>query len=596
MNCFSTKIEVQESFNSMIKPLIPFFDESNLGRLKLGSHGTVYSESTRGVEAFLRPLWGIGPYLVDAEDDEILNHYIDGIVAGTNPKSDFYWGDAKDFDQLIVEMASLSTFILLNKEKFWERLSVKEQENIHRWLTIANERQLPKNNWYFFRILINVAMKKMKMPYSQERIDSDFKIINSFYRDKGWYCDGEDTQFDYYVSFAIHYYSLVYAAFMEDDDPERVGVIKERAIIFTQSFKYWFDANGEGLPFGRSLTYRFAQISFFSALVFANVEALPWGEIKGLISRHMKNWFSKEIFSTDGLLTVGYHYENLVFAEGYNSYGSPYWALKSYLLLAVPSDHPYWESEPLPLSIEKRNLASPESRNFYQFNQDLTHLQSFPAGQFVHNQNHPQAKYSKFVYSTIFGFSVPKQNYRYYEGAYDSILALSKDEHYFRTKDLDNDFEILEDRIIHYWQPWNDVVIKSIIIPLETCHVRIHEIETMAELTACEGGFSVPFQGEELTVANGLVAEFKSKIGVSSVEGVVGFDNASIARVEPNTNLFYQRTVLPFLTSKVPVGKTMLVSIISGVKTDEVMERPIIDIKEDDITIRQKNKEINIRI
>ncbi|MGH2233356.1 DUF2264 domain-containing protein, partial [Enterococcus faecalis] len=88
------------------------------------------------------------------------------------------------------------------------------------------------------------------------------------------------------------------------EDTARVAIMKERATLFAQEYKYWFTQPGVAIPFGRSLTYRFAQVSFFSVLVFADVEALPWGEIKGLISRHLQQWMNKDIFTTDGLLSV----------------------------------------------------------------------------------------------------------------------------------------------------------------------------------------------------------------------------------------------------------------------------------------------------
>lgn len=31
---------------------------------------------------------------------------------------------------------------------------------------------------------------------------------------------------------------------------------------FVKQFIYWFDEEGEAIPFGRSLTYRFSQVSF----------------------------------------------------------------------------------------------------------------------------------------------------------------------------------------------------------------------------------------------------------------------------------------------------------------------------------------------
>lgn len=592
MKEFITKKDWQENFEMMMCPLKPFYVEIP-GKLKLGTHGTVYSESTREVEAFLRPLWGFGPYLIGGEDEALLNEYLKGITVGTDPRNEDYWGDVTNYDQLIVEMASLSTCLLLNKEKVWDRLPKEIQINLANWLIKVNDCKIPKNNWYFFRILVNVALMKCGKPYSQEQIDSDFEVIEGFYCENGWYFDGADTQFDYYISFAIHYYSLIYSHFMAEEDPERTKIIKERAIAFAQTFKYWFDTDGEGLPFGRSLTYRFAQVSFFSALVFADVEALPWGEIKGLISRHLKNWMSKEIFSTDGLLTVGYHYENLVMSEGYNGPGSPYWAMKSFLLLAVPDEHPYWQAEVTPLKIEQRMLAVPESKNFYQYNEKLTHLQAFPAGQFVNQQSFPHAKYSKFVYSTKFGFSVPKSDYWYYEGAYDSTLALSKEDHYFRAKGLDRAFSILSDRVIHEWMPWEDVSIRSTIIPLENCHVRVHEVETKEPLTAFDGGFCVPFE-QKIPQSQGLRIEVKSEMGTTSIEGIHGYQEAQALRPEPNTNVFFQRTILPYVRTDLKAGKHVLISLVSGILSDETLVRPMIKKQEEQIVIKQNNKTIEL--
>ena len=45
----------------------------------------------------------------------------------------------------------------------------------------------------------------------------------------------------------------------------------------------------------------------------------------------------------------------------------------------------------------------------------------------IENQAHAQAKYSKFVYSSKFGFSVPKAGVTYEEGAFDNTLAVSRD-------------------------------------------------------------------------------------------------------------------------------------------------------------------------
>lgn len=97
-------------------------------------------------------------------------------------------------------------------------------------------------------------------------------------------------------------------------------------MIFARQFIYRFDSTGEALPFGRSLTYRFAQVSFFSACVIAGIEPFTLGQMKGLIARHIENRLTRDIFDRDGILTIGYGYPNLIMAEAYNAPGSPYWA------------------------------------------------------------------------------------------------------------------------------------------------------------------------------------------------------------------------------------------------------------------------------
>lgn len=43
--------------------------------------------------------------------------------------------------------------------------------------------------------------------------------------------------------------------------------------------------------------------------------------------------------------TIGYCYPQMYMAERYNAPGSPYWGMKSFLLLALPDDHPFWIAE-----------------------------------------------------------------------------------------------------------------------------------------------------------------------------------------------------------------------------------------------------------
>jgi hypothetical protein len=100
------------------------------------------------------------------------------------------------------------------------------------------------------------------------------------------------------------------------------------------------------------MTYRFAMSAFWSAIAFADVELpapLSWGVIKGLHLRNLRWWARQPgAYNFDGTFTLGYVYPNHNMLENYNSPGSPYWACKAFLTLAVPESHPFWASEELP--------------------------------------------------------------------------------------------------------------------------------------------------------------------------------------------------------------------------------------------------------
>ena len=77
--------------------------------------------------------------------------------------------------------------------------------------------------------------------------------------------------------------------------------------------------SASSVPFGRSLTYRFAMIAFWSAVAFSGVDEFSPGVVKGLILRHLRWWQQQPIFDRDGILTLGFAYPNLAMCEDYNS-------------------------------------------------------------------------------------------------------------------------------------------------------------------------------------------------------------------------------------------------------------------------------------
>ena len=243
-------------------------------------------------------------------------------------------------------MAAIAWGILTAPQKVWEPLTDTEKKHLAAWLGQINEYTVPDCNWHFFHILVCLALKRVQMPYSPELLEDSLTKIDSYYSGDGWSTDGNQIQKDYYIPWAIQYYGLLYSKLAGDTDPQRAALYRHRAELFTQQFVYWFDANGAALPFGRSLTYRFAQNCFWSACIWAGLEPLPLPVMKGIIVRNFRWWLSQNIFDRDGILTIGYCYPQMYMAENYNASGSPYWSMKSFLLLACRTTTPSGQPKP----------------------------------------------------------------------------------------------------------------------------------------------------------------------------------------------------------------------------------------------------------
>ncbi|GIO85458.1 hypothetical protein J25TS5_23900 [Paenibacillus faecis] len=347
-NPLRTKQDLQAALQELTAPLRPHYSEGK-ARLRLGAAGAGFDASIAEMEGFSRVLWGLVPLLAGGGEDDLWEVVLEGIRHGTDPAHPEYWGEVADYDQRLVEMAAFGFALALIPERIWGPLNERERTHLQEWLGQINRHPCYDCNWLFFNVLVNLGLQKAGLPYDKGQLEGNLDRIDTFYLGDGWYSDGPGAHSDYYVPFAIHFYGLLYAVLMKEEDPKRAAVIRERAGRFAADFLYWFAPDGASLPYGRSLTYRFSHAAFWGAMAYAEMEELPYGVLKGLVLRHFRWWFRQPMLDAEGLLTVGYAYPNLVMAENYNSPGSPYWALKAFLPLALPDDHPFWQAEEMPL-------------------------------------------------------------------------------------------------------------------------------------------------------------------------------------------------------------------------------------------------------
>jgi hypothetical protein len=552
----NTKADFTALMHKILGPLKPLYSDGG-ARLNLGDTGVTYAPDAIEMEAFSRPLWALVPFWagggVDADFEKI---YKNGIINGTDPESCEYWGGFVDYDQRFVEMAALACGIIFTPEKLWNPLSDAQKQNLATWLDGINHHFIPECNWQFFMILVNLALKSVGMPYDAENTEKGLQKIESYYIGEGWYRDGAAPQRDYYIPWAFHYYCLIYAQLMQDEQPSRAKLFRDRAAEFAKQYIYWFADDGSALPYGRSLAYRFAQNSFFSVCVWAGLDALPLDVMKGIITRNFEWWLSKPIFDRDGILTIGYAYPNLLMAERYNAPGSPYWCMKSFILLGLPDDHPFWQAKAAPMP-PFDPLMKCTCADMLIARQNGAVTAYTPGVNELYGHGNVPQKYAKFAYSTAFGFSVSRSNFVLNEACPDSMLAFEIDDNIFVRKRSD-DFEILDDRILSKWTPFPNITVETEITPTADGHIRRHKIISEIECTAYDCGFAVErFRAGECSQnVQGGSAGVKNNKGGCAVICTSGTGEGGILTADPNTNVLAQNTFIPYIKYSVAKGTT----------------------------------------
>lgn len=562
---FSNRKDYETALKQMCGPLKKYYSPGK-ALVMIGHTGSHYGERTAGLEGFSRILWGLVP-LWAGGGSSCLDEYIpEGIRHGTDPANPEYWGDYGDGEQAYVEMAALAFAIWLAPHKVWNPLTKQEKACFQKWLLQINSHRISDNNWLFFRVLVNCALRSAGGDYSAAQLKKDLDRVEDFYLGDGWYSDGLTKQRDYYIGFAIHFYSLIYAKMAEKEDPVRSARYKERAGAFAQDYIYWFGARGEALPYGRSLTYRFAQAGFWCALAFADVEVFSWGVVKGIVNRHFRYWFSQPILDREDKLTLGYAYPNLTVCEGYNAPNSPYWAWKSFLVLALLQDHPFWQcgEEDLPTLEPLRWQKHPSM--IIQRGRD-GYVTALTSGQYAQWEPvHTAEKYEKFAYSSYFGFQTPRSYYGLAQAAPDNMLAFCRDGYYFVRRRCDDVLLEEGNGIFSRWRPMEGITVETTLTPCGDGHIRRHVIHARYSCTAVEGGFALPYHepGEVVSRCGCGRAKVSSTMGTSRLEVREGAGTGAVIFCEADVNLLYPRTVLPYLRYEIPEGVTEVCVYVEG--------------------------------
>jgi hypothetical protein len=559
-NPLRSRADVEAALRASFAPLLPFFSEGG-ARVRLNGAAAHFDRAAADLEGFARPLWGLVPLAAGSGQFEHWDLYRRGLANGTDPDHPEYWGPVTSTDQRMVELAAIGLAMRMIPEHIWDPLDERAKANVAAYLIEARRHAYANNNWKFFRVLVDLGLERCGIAFDRSLTTAYLDELDGFYLGDGWYRDGIVRRIDHYIPFAMHFYGLLYAR-LSTGDEARASRLVERAKLFARDIRHWFDDEGGVLAFGRSLTYRYACGGVWGALAYAGVEALPWGEIKGHYLRHLRWWSKLPIADRDGILSIGYGYPNLFMSESYNSAGSPYWAFKAFLPLALPDDHPFWTAEEQPARFQ----AEPVS--FRHPGMVMIHtpgnVVALSSGQQNWEMRAGAEKYAKFVYSSRYGFSVEADARAYDKGAFDGTLALSDDGRHFRVREQNEVARLAGSLLYSEWLPWADVKVETWLLPASPWHIRVHRITTPRALHATEGGFAVGRAdgNTDIVVEETGRAVARTPTDLSAIVDLMTADRR-VGRTQkalPNTNLIVARTLVPQLRGRIATGVTVLAS------------------------------------
>ncbi len=323
-----------------------------------------YGTAVDGLEGFARTFLLAGFRIAGARGegvDRLIHDYSRGIAAGVDPASEERWVRLDEHPQAKVEAASIALILDMTRPWIWDRLDATTQQRVIEYLSpVVGDTTYPQNNWVWFRIVVQTFLRSVGGPWSASDIADDLARHDSFARGDGWFSDGDDRNYDHYVGWALHLYPVLWSRMQGAGEiaPERFAGDVEALDGYLQDAVHLVGADGGPLIEGRSLIYRFAAAAPFWVGAFAQVPSTDLGTLRRTAMGIIAHFDEHGAPDGDDLLTMGWHGEWRRLAQSYSGPGSPYWASKGMLGIALPADHPVWAApEPAPFPDDLRVVA-----------------------------------------------------------------------------------------------------------------------------------------------------------------------------------------------------------------------------------------------
>ncbi|MEA2064570.1 MAG: DUF2264 domain-containing protein [Gemmatimonadota bacterium] len=580
-----------EICEKLIAGVLPYFDpETGIPTLKgmsgESAHFQQIGKAEYPIETFERSLMLVAIYTaatgrdtVPGWEGSITKPFLTGIRRGSDPEDPLQlpgWG---------AFASNIALAAMLSPDFFWKPFTNEEKKN----LLICFKKYVKRPTWdcntWFFRLTPVPILDRENIEVDRDHWTRIFRRCLNWYRGDGWFIDGGNLTFDYYNLWGFQLYNNMLIYF----DPTWHGLffdrIKHISALFQESFSYFYGRDGGPVPWGRSLSYRFASLSALGWSVLAGTNTIPPGRARRIASGCLKYFWEHGAMSENGLLEAGFHGPNSVVAEDYIRRGAPYWAAQGLICLAIPEDHPFWTAreEPMPADGSGGRIALPGAQMMLKVSPLDGEVRNYILGEPFEHEGMWQRgiKYFQHSYSSYLGWCALGEGGPDL-GAGRTGISYNGTDWHFRTNPRpikvdpfhsisEWDFKFLD--IEPRFEDFGSVITHTLIGENGELHIFWHTSARPAYLWLGGYGISVPYgespkENREENLIGLQAGRYRTVI--KKVTGPRGRFESKLLEPRPgytHSHLFGGKGVFPYWHSSKPVPpNTAVVVYVNGTR------------------------------
>jgi hypothetical protein len=547
--------------------------------------GVTLQRSVSGLDSDLyelmaRTFIGTGYYLMHREDERLLRTYAKMISNGCNPVGKRYWGKILS-NQILVENAWVITGLLLNRERLWNKFTIREQDLFLRYIEESMSREFVMNNWQWFKMFHYIALECLGRRNCQRYVRDVATEIDLYYKGDGWYNDGNpanEFRYDGYNSWIFHYFALLFCLLADDRYRDIKDKYRERFSLFKKSYLLCFNDTSLPLVWGRSLLYRFSMLDCFGpAIHLGLLNETEMRRIKRLTVRTVNNFFERGILDSNGMLTLGYTVASQGLLEEYSGDGSPYFVFKIFSFLMLEDSHPFWKER-----IDQTEDVTRAEEMFVRpcnlyLRRESRHNILINAG--MNSRVFPD-RYNRFAYSNEFPMSMHRQ----YP---DNLFVFRRDGKRF-TQDTLLMADSSNGGVMH--RQWAISGIESFkastsILPMLDGYILINRFINVRPLNFVFTGFNVPRNGSVSFRRNPGLSEVSSGPFISRLK-LIGNNKGRTGAVAISAKFVItgMNVASPYFAGCLPGGETCIIFCVQASCHGQI-EDPQIDVAPESIKV-----------